>query len=110
VDIVKAFQDLYGNTNHIFHSKSVIATLDEQKRQHVAVFKYGSVVFFNVDEEEQQRQLRQIKQVTQSPVGDGLGHAEDYTLVVSSTLQEPSVFQPAYLMIKVLGNALNWIV
>lgn len=69
--------------------------------QHVAVFKYGSVVFFNVDEDEQQHQLRRIKQATQYPVADGLGHSEDYTLVVSHSLQEPSVFQPAYLMLKV---------
>ncbi len=53
IEIMKVHTNIYGTSaQQDFQSKSVTITIDEDLSQYISVFKYGSVVMFNIPEGE----------------------------------------------------------
>ena len=66
-----------------FQSKSITITLNKKKQEFISVFKYGSVVFFNVQEEGHSEHIRNIRRLAMtSSISDELQHTEQYDLYV----------------------------
>ena len=77
-----------------FESKSTTITLDEERQQFLSLFKYGSVVFFNVPEDVHAGHIQHIREVAmKTSISDSLQHTEQYRLYVDSTLQKASAMK-----------------
>jgi uncharacterized Rmd1/YagE family protein len=50
IDILRIHSQIYGSLKQVFHAKSVTITLNEDNNEYISIFKYGSVVFFNISE------------------------------------------------------------
>lgn len=105
IDIMKINSSMYfANANQEFQKKSVILTLNESLYQYVSVFKFGSVVFFNVPNESHSECLNQIKEATSFPIAEELQLTEEYKVIVHENLDKPSVIKAEHVNIKNLDK------
>jgi uncharacterized Rmd1/YagE family protein len=94
--------------------KSVTFEIDKEKNQYVTVFKYGSIVFFNVAEQQHQVHLTNIRKsavvtpisssVSSSTTSDVASLTEDYKIIVNPTLDRPSVVKAEHVNIRSLNS------
>ena len=103
IDITKIPQGrkIFGSTRRQYDQRSVVIPIDETKNQHMALFNYGSVVFFNIPEEEHEKYLDDYKDAMPSV---GLQLTENYKVIIHQNLEKPSVIKAEHLNIK----ELNW--
>jgi uncharacterized Rmd1/YagE family protein len=107
IDIHKIHNsDIFGSgRRQEFHAKSLTITIDENLSQYVALFKYGSVVMFNIPESNQREYLLKIKEYgVNTPIADGLHHTEDLKVIVNEHLDRPSVLRSEHLNIRNLNS------
>lgn len=103
IDVLRAYGEVYAGCRQQFHSKSVTISIDPSQNQHVAIYKYGSVVFFNIPENEQKEHLRNISEVAAtSPILDGSQYTENYKIMIHKHLEKPSVIKAEHLNIQKL--------
>ena len=96
IDIVKAASasSQYASMSCKFESKSTTITLNEEKQQFLSLFKYGSVVFFNVPEDMHTSHIQHIREIAmKTSISDSLMHTEQYNLYVDSSLQKASAMK-----------------
>ena len=66
-----------------FQSKSITITLNQEKQEFISIFKYGSVVFFNVSEDQHPGHIQNIRRIAMDKsISDALQHTEQYDLYV----------------------------
>jgi len=105
IEIIKMHStNLYPSARKEFQRKAVTIYVNENLNQYISIFNYGSVVLFNIPEEDHTHHLRQIKSLTVFPIAEVLQHDEDYKLIVNENLQTPSVFHLENLHIKSLDS------
>ncbi len=96
IDITKA-RNVYGQSPDHFHKKSFTITLDAESNQHISVFKYGSVVLFNVPEGQHPEELRKITELAAvSPIAEGLQQTETYKIIIHERLENPSIIKAGW--------------
>jgi uncharacterized Rmd1/YagE family protein len=101
VDISGVGRKIYGLARRQYDQRSVIITTDPIKNQHVALFNYGSIVFFNTPEDEQQRYIKDLKET--KVLSDGSYNlTENYKIVINPNLEKPSIVKAEYLNIQSL--------
>jgi uncharacterized Rmd1/YagE family protein len=105
IDIMKIGGSLFSNAHQEFQKKSVIITLNELGNQYISIFRYGSVVLFNIPIEEHSEYLRQIKdQAATFPIAEELRFSDGYKVIVHETLENPSVVKAEHLNIRNLDK------
>lgn len=103
IDIVR-LSSIFEAQKKEFQNKSVTITLEADKNRYLTIFKYGSVVFFNIPEAEQEDYLRKMKASIVSPIAEGLQHTEDYKLIIHKNLEKPSIIKATHTNIKSLDS------
>jgi uncharacterized Rmd1/YagE family protein len=94
---------IYSSARRQYEQKSVTITLNEATKQYISIFKYGSVVFFNIPEDQHVQHLKELKEaILPMPIGDALQHTENYKVIVHDNLDKPSVIKAEHLNIKQL--------
>jgi uncharacterized Rmd1/YagE family protein len=71
---------------------------------HVALFAYGSVVFFNLTAEQRRAHLTAIKKHCSSNLVAGQQHTEDYLVVVMPNMEGSSRLEPDCVVVKSLDT------
>lgn len=105
IDIMKISGPFFANAKRDYQKKSVILTLNESLNQHISVFKYGSVVLFNIPNENHLECLNQIKDAATVSISDDEPRfKDDYKIVVNDKLDKPSVVKAEHLNIRVLDK------
>ena len=106
IDILRIHSHIYGTGSSCeFQPKSVTVIIDEELRQYISVFKYGSVVMFNIPEANHLEHLRRVKEAAVvSPIAEELQHTEDYKVLVNHLLEKPSILKSEHLNIRNLDN------
>eukprot|EP01036_Dinobryon_divergens_P022180 gene22179-30420_t len=95
----------FANAKRDYQKKSVILTLNESLNQHISVFKYGSVVLFNIPNENHLECLNQIKEAAVASIADDEPRfKDDYKIVVNDKLDKPSVVKAEHLNIRILDK------
>tara|TARA_A100001015_G_C14901819_1_gene676696 strand:+ start:83 stop:544 length:462 start_codon:yes stop_codon:yes gene_type:complete len=82
IDILKVHSNnTYRSCPATFQSKSVTITINEQKQHFISVFKYGSIVFFNIPEYEHEEYIAQIQDASvMAPIPYNLQLTEAYSI------------------------------
>jgi uncharacterized Rmd1/YagE family protein len=94
IDILSVHGSSYGSRPTAFQSKSLTITVDESKGQFISVFKYGSVVLFNVPEDEHSEHLMSIQEAaTGFAIPTNLQHTEEYVIVEDEGLSKKCVLK-----------------
>lgn len=104
IDILKVDTNVYGSTRHAYQSKNVTINIDPYLNQHISVFKFGSVVFFNVPEAQHLEHLRRISEIAVTNRIDGKMHTEDYKIIIHDNLEKPSVIKAEHVNIQRLDS------
>jgi len=105
IDIVRLHSQVYSSNRQEFQAKAVTVTLDSSLNQYVSIFKYGSVVFFNVPESQHLEHLTKIRSAAVvTPIDEGLQHTEDYKIYIHNELQQPSVIKATHTNIRTLDS------
>lgn len=69
------------------------------------MFKYGSIVFFNIPEAQHLEHIRRIQEAAiQFPVSEGLQHVENYKIMIDEQLEHPSVVKAEHVNIRKLDS------
>jgi uncharacterized Rmd1/YagE family protein len=102
IEIIKIHSSLYPSARKEFSSKMVTVYINESLNQYISVFSYGSVVLFNIPEEDHMHHLRQIRKMSKIPIAEVLQHEEDYKLMVHKELETPAVIHAEHLNIREL--------
>jgi uncharacterized Rmd1/YagE family protein len=88
IDILRVHGTSYGSYPTSFQSKSLTITLDAERHKYISVFKYGSVVLFNVPQDEHAEHLFAIQEAANSvTIPPNLQHTEDYQISVDPGTQ-----------------------
>jgi len=83
IDVSSVQTRIYPSFPSSSQSKSVTIALDEQKGKYISIFQYGSVVLFNVSDEECHGHLANIKQAgVLSSFAEDLQEKEEYEVLV----------------------------
>ena len=82
IDILKVHSNsTYRSCPATFQSKSVTITINEEKQHFISVFKYGSIVFFNIPEYEHEEYIAQIQDASiMAPIPFNLQLTEAYSI------------------------------
>jgi uncharacterized Rmd1/YagE family protein len=84
--------------------KSVNVTLDKLANSYISIFKYGSVVFFNVPEEVQFAHLKLIREVSIAPIENEnlllCSHYDTYKVVIREDLESHSSIKGPHILVK----------
>lgn len=96
----KLTDNMYKGCKQEYQPKSVTITIDESLNQYVTIFKYGSVVLFNIPEEQHIQHQRQINEVAVTPIAEGLQHNENFKLIVHENLERPSIIKAQHMNIR----------
>ncbi len=92
IDILKVHASAFGSLPTSFQSKSLTITIDDSKLQYITVFKYGSVVLFNIPNEEHKDYLANIQKTADSiSVPSNLQHTEEYDIIIDPTYSAKSI-------------------
>lgn len=104
IDIHKIQEGIiYTSARREYQAKSVTITLSEVKQQYISVFKYGSVVLFNIPEENHSEHLKHIIEAAGTvciPVPQQ--QSENYKAIIHETLDKPSVIKAEHVNIRYL--------
>jgi uncharacterized Rmd1/YagE family protein len=73
--------------------------------QYISIFSYGSVIFYNIPEEDHGNHIRMIKSLAILPISEVLQHNESYKLLVHENLEMPSVIHAEHLNIRCLDSS-----
>ncbi len=107
IDITKIPQGtkIYGAARRQYDQRSVIIPVDESKMQHIGLFKYGSVVFFNIPEEEHEKYLKEFKDTISFTdiQSDIHNYTETYKVLIHQNLDKPSVIKAEHLNVRSLS-------
>jgi uncharacterized Rmd1/YagE family protein len=103
IDITN-FTKIFGSAPQQFTRKSVTVTLKPDENRYISIFKYGSVVLFNVPKEDHVQYLRQIQAVAVSPIAEGLQKTDSYRVRIHENLEKPSVIRAEHVNIRSLDN------
>jgi len=104
IDINQVQNKIYKTFPHSFDSKSVLVMMDEEKGQYVSIFKYGSVVLFNLSDDACLENLTKIKKEgALSTFLEDL-HTEEYEVVVTKSLEKPSEIRNDSLNVRKLDT------
>jgi uncharacterized Rmd1/YagE family protein len=95
---------IFAEMQQEFTPKSVTVTLTKDQNKYISIFKYGSVVFFNIPDDEHVEYLRQIQSVAISPIAEGLQHTDNYRVLVHENLDKPSVIKAEHVNIRALDQ------
>lgn len=101
---------LYPSSKQDLQPKSVTIHVNNNLNQYISIFNYGSVVFFNIPEEEHSNQIRLIKTAAILPIPEVLQHNESYKLLIHENLETPSVIHAEHLNIRSLDSSNTTIV
>ena len=105
IDIVKVLSAAYPSYKQEFQTKSITITLDPTLNQYVSIFKYGSVVFFNIDDMTQQEHLKKIKDSSVlASIDPSLQHTDEYRLLIHDELEKPSIIKATHTNIRSLDS------
>jgi uncharacterized Rmd1/YagE family protein len=105
IDIVKVLSAAYPSYKQEFQTKSITITVDPTLNQYVSIFKYGSVVFFNIDDVTQQEHLKKIKDSSVvAPIDPSLQHTDEYRLLIHDELDKPSIIKATHTNIRSLDS------
>lgn len=89
IDILRVHASSYGSRPTSFQSKSLTITLDENRKQYISVFKYGSVVLFNVPSDEHSEHLNSIQEAANGvSIPPTLQHTEEYYIMEDNALDK----------------------
>jgi len=105
IEIVRLHGKLYPSSKQEYQPKSVTITVNENLNQYISVFSYGSVVLFNIPEEDHSNHIGMIKTLSILPISEVLQHNESYKLLVHENLEAPSVIHAAHLNIRNLDTS-----
>ena len=100
IDITR-FTQVFEGKQH-FTSKCVTITLNKPDKRHISIFKYGSVVLFNVPKEDHVEYMRKIQSVAMSPIAEGLQKTDSYRIKITPGLDKPSVIKAEHVNIQSL--------
>ena len=104
IDIVRVQSRVYGSHREKFQSKLVTITLNAEANQYIAIFNYGSIVFFNVPEKDHFSHFVKMKEQLNTPIAESLQHTEDYRVVVNKQLEKPSIIKATLTNIRSLDE------
>lgn len=104
IDIVRVQSRVYGSHREKFQSKLVTITLNAEANQYIAIFNYGSIVFFNVPENDHFDHFVKMKEQLNTPIAESLQHTEDYRVVVNKQLEKPSIIKATLTNIRSLDE------
>ncbi len=95
----------YNLARREYQAKSVTITLNEENNQYISVFKYGSIVFFNIPEDQHVQHLESLKaEAGYIAIPAPLQHTEKYKVIVHGNLDKPSVIKAEHLNIRSLDT------
>jgi uncharacterized Rmd1/YagE family protein len=104
IDILKVDTNVYGSSRHAYQSKNVTINIDPDLNQHISVFMFGSVVFFNIPEAQHFEHLRRIRELAVSHPIDEPMLTDEYKIVIHSNLEKPSVIKAEHVNIQRLDS------
>lgn len=117
INLTHVHANVYGTQkNSRQEQKSVTFEIDKSANQYVTVFKYGSIVLFNVPEVQHQIHLTNIrKSAVITPISssgsssiatssDVTPLTEDYKIIVNPNLHRPSVVKAEHVNIRSLNS------
>lgn len=96
---------LYPSSKQEHQPKSVTIHVNEKLNQYISIFNYGSVVLFNIPEEDHNNHIRMIKSASILPIPEVQQHNESYKLLVHENLETPSVIHAEHLNIRCLDSS-----
>jgi uncharacterized Rmd1/YagE family protein len=104
IDLQKAHgRKVFSIGRRQYDQRSTIITIDEQHNQYIAVFNYGSIVFFNVPDEEHEKHLKELRDAKALLDGPLREHTENYKVIIHQNLEKPSVVKAEHLNIRSLN-------
>lgn len=104
IDIIKS-REAFVTESKWFNKKSVTILTDLNSFQHIVLFTYGSVVFFNIPEAQQAEYLMKIKGfAVTKPVTETPKHTDDYKILINPNLEKPSAIKAEHCVIKELDS------
>lgn len=105
------FMNIYRIKDHMYQPyrqeyspKSMKVIIDKDLNKYVVLFKYGSVVFFNVPEEEHINHLKSIGEVAVNPIYVSDQHTENYKVILTENLEKPSMIKNDHVNIRTLDS------
>lgn len=105
IDIFRLHGTRYNFARRDYQTKSVTITLSEELNQHILVFKYGSIVMFNIPEDQHHQHIKSIQDETQSiEIPSSLQHTENYRIIIHENLDKPSVLKAEHVNIRNLDK------
>ena len=85
---ISCMYSLYIEMAFQFQSKSITITINQERQEFISIFKYGSVVFFNVAEDQHSNHIQNIRRVAMDKsISDALQHTEQYDLYVDRCIK-----------------------
>jgi len=105
IEIVRLHGKLYPSCKQEYQPKSVTITVNETLNQHISIFSYGSVVLFNIPEEDHGIHIRKINELSILPFSEVMVHSDSYKLLVHENLEAPSVIHNAHMNIRSLNSS-----
>jgi uncharacterized Rmd1/YagE family protein len=95
---------VYKSSNRFLQPRSITITLNEELKQYITVFQYGSVVFFNIPDDQHREHLKGISQhaLVTSTIPFGKQPTEAYRVIIHEHLEKPSVIKSTHLNIRSL--------
>lgn len=104
IDILKVDTNVYGSSRHAYESKNVTININPELNQHISVFKFGAVVFFNIPEALHFEHLRNIKEIASLHPISGTMHTDEYKVIIHKNLDKPSVIKAEHVNIRNLDS------
>lgn len=104
IEINRLHGILYPSAKQEFQPKCVTIHVNEKLNQYISIFSYGSVVLFNIPEEDHGNHVRMIKAMAVLPISEVMQHNESYKLIIHENLETPSVIHSEHLNIRSLDS------
>lgn len=89
-----------------FQPKFRTIAIDSEQHQYISVFKYGSVVMFNIPENQHREHLKRIRESWPgiSYIAEDYHLTEAYKILINPHLDKPSVIKAEHVNIRSLDN------
>lgn len=102
MNIYRIKDHMYQPYRQEYTPKTMKVVIDSFQNKYVVLFKYGSVVFFNVPEEEHVSHLNAIGEVAVNPIYVSDQHTENYKIILTENLDKPSMIKNDHVNIRTL--------
>eukprot|EP00639_Heterosigma_akashiwo_P018282 CAMPEP_0206382230 /NCGR_PEP_ID=MMETSP0294-20121207/13138_1 /ASSEMBLY_ACC=CAM_ASM_000327 /TAXON_ID=39354 /ORGANISM="Heterosigma akashiwo, Strain CCMP2393" /LENGTH=440 /DNA_ID=CAMNT_0053831875 /DNA_START=31 /DNA_END=1356 /DNA_ORIENTATION=+ len=97
LDPIAVYQRVYGGRFADVREDSILVTQRNRvhsqdqpyaryEESHTAIFKYGSVVFFNCSDEQIRKQLKDIEKFCSGSIPTSFQHKDDHTIIIEPSL------------------------